>query len=43
LACSRVAKLVKLSRSSDVKGLEACSAKNEVSRSDVMAQLSSES
>jgi hypothetical protein len=31
--------VVRLSRSSDVKGLEAWAAKNEVSRSDVMAQL----
>lgn len=42
LACSRVAKAVRLSRSSDVKGLEACLAKNEVSRRDVMAQLNGE-
>jgi len=43
LDCKRVAKVVKLSRSSDVKGLDACSAKNEVSRRDVMAQLYSKS
>jgi hypothetical protein len=35
--------VVRFSRSSDVSGLEACAAKKEVSRREVMAQLIGES
>lgn len=35
--------MVRLSRSSDVKGLDAWAAKNEVSRREVMAQLTCKS